>query len=112
MLNLDILLLSLGLALSIYLERAMPLWLLSGKPLPRIVIRWLHFVPAAVLSALLLPELLLVKDSAGVPALNFTLQNAFLWASLPAFVMAFRGSFLGTVAVGMIAVAVIRHFGG
>lgn len=112
MLNPDILLLSLGLGLSIYLERAMPLWLLSGKPLPRVVIRWLHFVPAAVLAALLLPELLLVKNAAGVKTLNFTLENAFLWASVPAFIMAFKGSFFGTVAVGMAAVAAIRYFGG
>ena len=112
MLSPDILLLSLGLGLSIYLERAMPLWLLSGKPLPPVVLRWLHFVPAAVLAALLLPELLLVKNAAGVKMLNFTLENAFLWASLPAFLMAFRGSFFGTVAVGMVAVAAIRYFGG
>ena len=112
MLNPDILLLSLGLALSIYLERAMPLWLLSGKPLPRMVIRWLHFVPAAVLAALLGPELLLLKSDAGLKTLNFTLENAFLWASVPAFVMAFKGSFFGTVAVGMVAVAAIRYFGG
>ena len=111
MLNPDILLLSLGLALSIYLERAMPLWLLSGKPLPRMVIRWLHFVPAAVLAALLLPELLLVKNAAGVKTLNFTLENAFLWASVPAFIMAFKGSFFGTVAVGMAYVALLRYFG-
>ncbi len=112
MLNTNILLLSLGLALSIYLERAMPLWLLSGKPLPRLVIRWLHFVPAAVLAALLGPELLLLKSDSGLKTLNFTLENAFLWASVPAFVMAFKGSFFGTVAVGMVAVAAIRYFGG
>lgn len=112
MLSPNILLLSLGLALSIYLERALPLWLLSGKPLPRLALRWLHFVPAAVLAALLGPELLTVKNSAGVHALNFTLENAFLWASIPAFIMAFKGSFFGTVAVGMVAVAAIRYFGG
>jgi branched-subunit amino acid transport protein len=111
-LNPDILLLSLGLGLSIYLERAMPLWLLSGKTLPRIAIRWLHFVPAAVLAALLAPELLLLKNAAEVKTLNFTMENAFLWASAPAFIMAFKGSFFGTVAVGMAAVAAIRYFGG
>ena len=111
MLSPNILLLSLGLALSIYLERAMPLWLLSGKSLPRLVLRWLHFVPAAVLAALLGPELLLVKNG-GAQTLNFTLENAFLWASIPAFIMAFKGSFFGTVAVGMVAVAAIRYFGG
>ncbi len=112
MINTDILLLSFGLLLSLYSQRALPLWLLSGKPLPHLVIRWLHFVPAAVLAALLGPELLMVKNEAGIKALNFTLQNAFLWASIPAFVMAFRGSFFGTVAVGMACVAAIRYFGG
>lgn len=112
MLNLNILLLTLGLLLSLYSQRALPLWLLSGKPLPRRVIRWLHFVPAAVLAALLGPELLMAKNAAGVRVLNFSLDNAFFWASIPAFAMAFRGSFFGTVAVGMACVAAIRYFGG
>ena len=37
-------------------------------------------------------------------------DNAMLWATIPAFILAFKGSYFGTIAVGMIATALIRYF--
>ncbi len=109
-LNIDILWLTLAMAACLYGERALPLLLLSGRNLPPIVLRWLEFVPAAVFAAILSPSVFLVQQADGSSNLDFTLSNPFFWATFPAFILAFKNSFFGTVAVGMIGVAAIRYF--
>jgi len=97
----------LGMAAVTYLPRLLPVWVLSSRELPPVVIRWLSFVPAAILSALLAPALL-VQD--GGIALN--MHNLPLLAAVPTFLVAWRTkSFFGTVAVGMACVAAGRYFG-
>ena len=97
----------LGMAAVTYLPRLLPVWALSSRELPPVVIRWLSFVPAAILSALLAPALL-VQD--GGIALN--MNNLPLLAAVPTFLVAWRTkSFFGTVAVGMACVAAGRYFG-
>lgn len=108
--NLDILYLTLAMSMCMYMERAFPILLLSSKTLPPKVILWLEFVPPAVLAAILLPAVLLTKQPNNTYALAFGLDNPFLWATFPAFILAFRGSFFGTVAIGMAGVAAIRYF--
>jgi branched-subunit amino acid transport protein len=55
---------------------------------------------------MLFPALLL-KDA----AFDFSLGNFFLWASIPAFLLAWRTkSFFGTVVLGMVLVAAGRFF--
>ena len=110
LINLDILYLTLAMALCMYMERALPLLLLSSHSLSEGIVRWLEFVAPAILAAILLPAILLVKQPDHSYALEFGLNNPFLWATLPAFVCAFRGSFFGTIAVGMLGVAAIRYF--
>lgn len=88
--------------------RILPVLALASRPLPAPVVRWLSFVPAAVLSAMLAPALL-VHD--GAIALNT--DNYYLWAAIPAFLVAWKTrSFFGTVALGMALVAGARHFFG
>ncbi|MBU1248329.1 MAG: AzlD domain-containing protein, partial [Proteobacteria bacterium] len=66
--------------------------------------RFLSFVPTAVLSALLLPSLLVVEGR-----LNVTPQNVFLWAAIPTLLVAWRTrSFFGGVATGLVLVAGAR----
>ena len=108
--HLDILYLTLAMSMCMYMERAVPILLLSSKVLPPKIVLWLEFVPPAVLAAILLPAVLLAKQPDNTYALSFGLSNPFLWATFPAFVLAFRGSFFGTVAVGMAGVAAIRYF--
>jgi len=98
----------LGMTLVTYVPRVVPVLALASKTLPESLVRWLSFVPTAVLSAMLFPALLL-KDA----AFDFSLGNFFLWASIPAFLLAWRTrSFFGTVALGMGLVAAGRYFLG
>jgi len=109
LLPLDQLLLIAGMALVTYLPRMFPLWLLSSRELHPAFMRWLGMLPPAVLAALLAPALFLHKDEAGAERLFLTLDNIFLLAATPAFFMAYvTKSFFGTVAVGMVCVALLR----
>ncbi len=91
-----------------YIPRLLPLWLLTVKPLPPLVVSWLRYVPVAVLSAMLLPDLLLVEG-----ALDFSARNLFLWAAFPTLLVAWKTrSLFGSVTVGMLLVALARYWGG
>ncbi|MFV0420897.1 AzlD domain-containing protein [Oleidesulfovibrio sp.] len=104
--NIDVVLLILGMAAVTYIPRLLPVWMLSSRTLPPVVGRWLSFVPTAVLSALLMPALVL-KD--GAPDV---FGNVYFWAAVPSFAVAlWTRSFFGTVAAGMITVAAARYFG-
>lgn len=97
-----------GMTVVTYVPRVAPLLALASRSLPEPVIRWLSFVPTAVLSAMLFPSLLLKEQ-----AFDFSGENFFLWAAIPAFLLAWRTkSFFGTVALGMGLVAFGRHFFG
>jgi branched-subunit amino acid transport protein len=97
-----------GMTLATVLPRVLPILLLSGRRLPRLAERWLSLIAPAVLSALLLPALLPDADSP-----FFSASNTFLWASIPAFLVAWRTkSLFGTVATGIAAVALLRSIIG
>lgn len=75
-----------------------PVLALVGRlSLPQRAIEALRFVPVAILSAIVAPELL-IRD--GAPAL--TLSNAYLVGGSAALVVAWRqGSLLATILAGM-----------
>ncbi|MEF2230283.1 MAG: AzlD domain-containing protein [Pseudodesulfovibrio sp.] len=98
----------LGMTLATCVPRIAPMVALASRTLPGPVIRWLSYVPTAVLSAMLLPALLLDDG-----AFDFSGANYFLWASIPAILLAWRTrSFFGTVALGMGLVALGRYLFG
>jgi branched-subunit amino acid transport protein len=98
----------LGMLLVTYLPRVAPIWVLSSKSLPPVVVAWLRYVPVAVLAAMLFPALL-VQDS----RVQVGFDNLFLWASLPTLLVAWKTrSFFGAVLVGMGVIAVARHILG
>jgi branched-subunit amino acid transport protein len=106
----DQLLLIVGMALVTYIPRAAPLMLLSSRELNPLLLRWLEMVPPAVLAALLAPEVLLRKSSGGEFLLFLSLDNVFLLAAVPTFLVGWIGkSFFATVAFGMVCVAVLRY---
>jgi branched-subunit amino acid transport protein len=108
----SLLALILGMALVTYLPRLLPLWLLSSRRLPPLLIRWLELIPPAVLAALLAPGLLLDKEN-GAYFLHLGLDNTFLAAAFPTMLAAwFTRSFFGAVAAGMVSVALLRQFSG
>lgn len=94
-----------------FIEKACPLWLLGTRRLHPAIERWLSFIPAAVLAALLLPEILLHKVPGTEPTLFLSRDNLFLIASIPSFVIAYRKkNFFGAIVVGIATVAILRLF--
>ncbi len=89
------------------MPRFLPLALLSGKNLHPLLKAWLTLVPAAVLSAILVPSLLL-QDG----AFSFGADNLFLWTSIICFTVGWKFRSLSLpVIFGMLLVALARHFG-
>ena len=96
-----------GMSLVTALPRVLPLTLLAGRRLPAAFVHCLSFVPVTVLAALLAPELLL-RDG----GLYFSFDNLFLLAALPTLFVAWKtNSFFGSIATGMLAVALGRLLG-
>ena len=94
----DYLLLLLGMGLVTYLPRWLPLHYLSRRSLPEWFVLWLELIPAAILSALLLPALILNGEHRHLDFLR-----PELWVALPTFAFAWwRRSLGGTVVVGML----------
>lgn len=87
----------LGMGLVTYLPRWFPLVFLSRRNLPRWLIEWLDLIPAAILSALLLPELI----TNGTPR-HIVFWQPELWVAIPTFIFALKTKSLGgTVVIGM-----------
>lgn len=98
----------LGMALVTYLPRLLPVWLLSRRTLPPLVVVWLRYVPVAVLAAMLLPMLVIQEAR-----IDLGLDNLFFWAAIPAVLVAWKTkSFFGTVLTGMGIVALARYLWG
>ena len=96
-----------GMAVVTYLPRLLPVWLLSKRELPQVVITWLRYVPSAVLAALLFPSVL--SDGS---RLDFSFYNLYLLAVLPTLLVAWKTrSLFGAVITGMALVALARLAG-
>jgi branched-subunit amino acid transport protein len=90
-----ILLFAMGLVT--YLPRWAPLFFLSDRKLPDWLVEWLDMIPVAILSALLIPELVIT----GEPR-HLDLLTPELLVAIPTFMFAyFTKSLGGTVIVGM-----------
>jgi branched-subunit amino acid transport protein len=97
-------LLILGLALTSFIPRASFILLLARWPVPALMQRALRYVPAAVFSAILVPELVLTAGS-----VHLGLDNPRLLAGILAGAIAWRTrNTLLTIVVGMLAL----HFFG
>ena len=87
----------LGMGLITYAIRLSMIVLLERVPISAVVRQALRFVPAAVLSAIIFPEVL---QPGGV--LDLSLANARLLAGATAAIIAWRtGNVLLTIGVGM-----------
>jgi branched-subunit amino acid transport protein len=94
----------LAMGLVTFAIRIAPIVLLERVALPPLLLRALRYVPAAVLSAIVAPELL---RPAG--ALDLSLGNARLLAGLLAIVIAWRTrNVLLTIATGMAALWLVQ----
>lgn len=94
----EYLLLLVAMGLVTYVPRWLPLDFLSRRRPPRWFVQWLELIPAAILSALLIPTLV----TGGDPRQLMPLQLEALVA-LPTFIFAYWTRSLGaTVVVGML----------
>ena len=94
----------LGMAAVTYVPRLLPTWLLSSRELPRWIVMWLRNVPVAVLSAMLVPAIVVQGGH-----LDVSHGNLFLLASLPTLLVAWRTrSLFGSVVTGIVVVALAR----
>lgn len=97
MISNEYLILLVGMGCVTYLPRWAPLYFLSQRKMPSWFVEWLSLIPAAILSALLLPALV----TAGEPR-QLVFQKE-LWVALPTFMLALKWRSLGgTVIVGML----------
>ncbi len=105
--NIELLIAIVGCVLVTLIPRILPLMYLSSESMPQSVLRWLSFVPVAVMSALLLPDIVIQNNE-----LDLSFDNIFLLAAFPAFFVAWKTkSFFGTIACAMASVAFLRYIG-
>ncbi len=87
----------LGMGAVTYAIRLIPIWLLERVTISDSWRQFFRFVPAAVLAAIILPELIMPSGT-----LDFSLGNERLLAGLLAILVAWRSkNILATLAVGM-----------
>ncbi len=97
----------LGAALVTVIPRVVPLILLSRVTLSDTVVRWLSYVPFAVLAALLGQSVMLNEGRIELPP-----HNLAPLALLPTLVVAIlTRSLIGAVLAGVIAMALLRAYG-
>ncbi len=98
-------LLILGLALSSFVPRASFITLFARWPVPEPLQRALRYVPAAVFSAILVPELVLRAGT-----LHIGLDNPRLLAGILGGIIAWRTrNTLLTIVAGMLALHLFGH---
>jgi len=101
----QILIIILGAALVTYLPRMLPLVVLSRTRLPDVFLRWLGYIPAAVLAALLAPSLVFVDGKFAIA------QNLYLLAAVPTGIVAVKTRSMAlTIIVGMVAMVILQYW--
>lgn len=95
----------IGMTIVTYIPRMLPLAILSRINVSKGLLDWLSYVPVAVLSALLAPELLL-KDG----QLFISPDNTYLLAAIPCFLAGmYTKSIFFTVVTGMGTVVLLNN---
>lgn len=97
-------LLILGLWIVNYLPRMFPMLVLSRMNIPEPVIKWLSFIPAAVLSAITAQSILMPDKQ-----LFISFQNESILSAIPTFAVAVKTrSLVWTLMAGMLSMALVR----
>lgn len=96
----------IGMGVVTYIPRWLPLFFLTRRRLPSWLIHWLDFIPAAILSALILPALV----TTGEPR-YLVWYKPDLWVAIPTLIFALKTkSLAGTVVIGMALYWLATHF--
>jgi len=97
-----------GMAAIAFLTRAVFILPGSHLRLPPTAERMLRYAPAAALMAIIVPDIALVQG-----ALSISIENPRLVGGLVAFALAASTrSVFATIAGGMLALTLVRQFGG
>jgi len=96
----------LGMGVVTYIPRWLPLFFLSRRSLPQWLVEWLDLIPAAILGALLLPELITI----GQPR-HIDWMRPESIAAIPTFIIAILTRSLGwTVIAGMVIYGLVEKW--
>lgn len=88
----------LGMFVVTFIPRWLPLFFLSGRDLPQWFEKWLKMIPVSLLSAILLPSLILTKQPRVIDVFSKE-----LFVAIPTFAIAyFSRSLAGTIIGGML----------
>ncbi|HEU20649.1 MAG TPA: AzlD domain-containing protein [Deltaproteobacteria bacterium] len=97
MLSAEYLAVIVGMGIVTYVPRWLPLVLLTRRRLPLWLVEWLDFIPASILSALVVPYLITTGDPR-----HLDILRPELFVAVPTFAFALvTKSLAGTVVVGM-----------
>lgn len=100
----DILYIILGMAVVTFLTRFASVAFFRYMGIPRWLNRWLRHIPTAILTALIVPSLLLPHGN-----LELSLNNHYLLAGLVAGLVALRsGHIIATLVSGMSTMLLLR----
>ena len=105
--SMSLLLAVLGSCLLTIALKAGPLVCFSGRDFPPLLRRWLGFVPAAVMAALVGPDIFIYNGQ-----FNAGASNLFLMVSIPCLIFAiWCRNYFAVIALGLFLVITARFFG-
>src|SRR5262249_16891945 len=103
----ELILLTVLMMIVTIIPRVFPFWFLGKRTLPEAFTIWLSYVPAAVLAAMLGPELFLRNNH-----IYFSSSNTYLCMAIPTLIVGYltKNIFL-TVITGMGGLGLYRLWG-
>jgi len=116
---LSIYLLIFGCFAANYALRFVPLAVMSRLNIPRSVMRWLGYMPVAVMGALVTVEVLLpaldaaffpASLAAGAPAYSIFLNPGIFGAAVSMLLFRYTKSFIGATVAGIAVFALLQYF--
>lgn len=95
----------IGMAVVTYLPRLIPLIALSNMKMPKLIEKWLNYIPVSVFSALIFPAILIQNGK-----LSLSLSNSQIWASLICLIIILKSKNLAlTVLTGIMVILIFEN---
>ncbi|GGN67645.1 AzlD domain-containing protein [Oceanobacillus indicireducens] len=103
--NLTVLLIILGCAIVTFIPRVIPFIVIRNIALPKVVVKWLSFIPVCIFTALIVDSFII--QDASVLAIDWRVLAAIIPTLLIAL---WTKSLSATVLVGIVCMATVRFF--
>ncbi|WP_026565333.1 AzlD domain-containing protein [Bacillus sp. UNC41MFS5] len=102
--NLSILLIILGCAIVTFVPRIIPFLVIRNIKLPKVVVKWLSYIPICIFTALIVDSFI-VKDTSSLISIDWSVLTAII----PTLMIALWTKSLSvTVLVGIVCMATVR----